>query len=475
MNHEGFAEFAARVNLLSLFDHSGRAGNSFFLTIFDQHPQVLTCHWVHYVYSYLVTEFGEASLLDSRRAHDFLVKRSYFRYVFRDLDESLARDMSKFGADPASVIDRTEARRAFAEIVLARQTISRRELVLAAYYAFARGLGRDTRPVRHVLAADAVSLRFENILAGFGGAACRAVFVDFPRAKAISLVRDPRANFASNRHQFVNSQGNMYGLRPGGFLAGLGDLYQGRLAMGQGCVYLFWLAYFASAARVMERIKSEQGGLFRTVRNEDLNTNFLPTMQGLCAWLGVDMLEEWARPDYEPTSVGRPWRGTGAYNDRYQTNRHGPLKNDPPQVAAKVTGPNVYVTRRWRSRMSPQEIGLMETLFRDELTALGYEFLRYPQAGGEDRRFRSDLLRPMLGETPRLAWVAEGLALGWREVGRRLHYALAWPVYYAAGRLALARLWRRGFFHAGGGPKGQGPAGGITTEPARAAGKGTSR
>ena len=63
-----FKNFSMQVNLLMVIDHAGRAGNGFFQTIFDSHPQVLACPWMHYVYSYLQSEYGDAEQLDTQAA-----------------------------------------------------------------------------------------------------------------------------------------------------------------------------------------------------------------------------------------------------------------------------------------------------------------------------------------------------------------------------------------------------------------------
>ena len=53
--------------------------------------------------------------------------------------------------------------------------------------------------------------------------------------------------------------------------------------------------------------------------------------------------------------LGLPWTGTGGYNNQYQRNHYGPLKNDSDDVSKNVRGPNVYVTQRWRKRLRKNE------------------------------------------------------------------------------------------------------------------------
>ncbi len=436
--------FAERVNLIGLLDPS-RAGATFFLAIFDQHPEVLTCPWIHYIYSYIITEFGEEDELDSSRAHSFMIDKSFFRFAFNDLDARLAREMSSFGNDPTAVINPKTSRLAFDKLVLDRGTITRRDLILAAYYAFAVGSGRDIEKVKYILVSDAVSLRAENPLGGFSGKAIHAMIRDFPNAKCITLVRDFRACFASARHEWVNRNENMYTLSASNYFNNLDDLCSLQLTR-HGCVYLYWLTYFIAAARTTHVLESEYIDQFITVRNEDLNTNWLPTLRSTCDWLDVSFWRGWAKRDYAPTSVGKPWRGHGAYNNRSQANLHGPLQNDPDEVSRKVTGPNIYVTQRWKSRLGNNEIKLLEILYRGEMKQLSYEFLYYAEPNYDGLKFITNLMLPFKGELPTLKWIINGRWLGPKEISQRLFYAMSFLPFYLLSRLQLLRLYVSGFF-----------------------------
>lgn len=445
MADDSLRGFIERVGALAVLDHSGRGGNGFFMTVFDRHPEVIGCHWGQYLYSYLLTEFGDDDVLDSRAALDFLVKRSPFRFVLDDLSPEHEAFIRKCGADPAVPLDRAEARRILRDFLLSTPTVSRRELVLACHYALARALGRDTSAITHILTADAVSLRNEHFTTGFSGRMVDALLRDFPQAGIVNIVRDPRAVFASNRHQFVNANGNMYGVTPATFFTRLGNVPRARQQF-EDCAYLFWLPYCAAAWAVAKDIRRRHPGQVRMLRNEDLNTRFEPTLRELCAWMGVSFWEPWAAPDYEPTSLGGSWRGAGAYNSRYQTNLGGPLKNDPQDVADRTTGPNEYVTKRWMSRLAPHEIRLVEVLFQDEMRACGYEPLTPLPRGSMTRAAAGCLTRPFLGEFPGWSWLTGGLSLGPAEVFRRVFYLAVSPLFAVAGRLALLGLVRRGFF-----------------------------
>lgn len=440
-------DFINRVNLVAALDHSGRAGNNFFLSIFDQHPEVLTCNWVHYIYSYVVAEFGDAAEIDGAKAYEFLIYKSYFRFTFQDPNPGLEAQLVRFGGNPSASIDRKRGRDLLAQFVGSKKTVKRRELILAAYFAYAVSTNRDTAAIKYILVSDAVSLREEDVLAGFGGRVMRAMYADFPQVRFVSLVRDPRANFASCRQQFVNQNGNMYGYRCGSYFAQLADLYARKLTT-EGCVYVYWLAYFASAARTIERLKKQYATNFITVRNENLNTRFVETLHAICGWLGVVFLDAWNVPNFEPTSAGKPWRGTGAYNSRYQTKIYGMLENDPPSVADKVTGPNEYVTQRWRKRLTRSEIEVIDILFEREMRELGYA----GNTAGEpdrDKRLLRNLLVPFQGELPSLAWIAKGRHISPGEVFQRIFYAFTFAPFYVLSRIVLLGLVRSGHFNRG--------------------------
>lgn len=435
-------DFLERVNIIAVLDHSGRAGNGFVLASFDQNPQVLTCHWAHYLYSYLFSEFGAEQRLDSAQAHDFILSRTKFGLVFKEMTEEGRAFVVRIGGNPDVPVDRAAGLRAFSEQVLSRPSISRRDLVLTAYYAFAVATGRNPDQTAYVLTADAVSLRDESRIRPFSGQIIREIIRDFPQAKCLSLVRDPRAVFASNRHQFVNANGNMHGLKPGCALRRMAELLRWELNT-EGCVFLHWIVYCTSAAKTIYALKNEYAANFLTLRNEDLNLRFETTLRGLCRWLDIPFWEPWADPAFAPTSLGSPWQGAGAYNSTYQQNRFGPLKNDPDSVSKRVTGPNAYVTERWKTRLSDNEIAVLEVFFRDELRDLDYT----PLHANPQQDFLASLCRPFKGELPSLAWLKEGAGLGWRELGNRLFYALAMPPYYVLARLVLLGLYRQGYFN----------------------------
>lgn len=427
----------AQVNLAAVIDSSGRGGNLFFLTLFDLHHEVACCPIVQYSYSYILSEFGDAASIDAAQAHVFLCQKSYFRLLYNDPAGDNALLFERMGGTLSAELDRSRLRQLIDAYFATRTTVSRRELIAAPLVAYALVCGVAPEKLRYVLIGDAISRRTENAQEGFSGAIIDRVVEDFPDAKIFRLVRDPRATFASPRHQFVNSLGNMYAIKPGNYWSRLLTLIGGVLTPDNGCVYLYWLLYLRQAENAVLRKETQYPERFMVVKNEDLNLRFVESMRPIHAWLGVESLDTWGSADFVPTVIGVPWEGAGAYNSRYQRATTGLLPNDPEEVSRKVTGPNEYVTRRWRTRLNRREIGLIEFLFVRDLQVYGYEFLTSNKNRFAVIAILSTLWGPFEGELPTWVWLRKGFAESWREGGVRLFYTLLFPPFYVVSRLKL--------------------------------------
>jgi hypothetical protein len=169
-------------------------------------------------------------------------------------------------------------------------------------------------------------------------------------------------------------------------------------------------------------------------------------MKVLSAAFGVTFLEAWNDPQYVPTMLGVPWRGMGAYNNRYQAPRFGPLENDSDEISRTIAGPNKFVTERWRSRLSRAEIFLIEWFLRSELRRYGYPFL---QVGQHQENVSSMIVRlalPLRGELPSVRWIVRGARLGAGELLDRIFFAIAFLPFYVGVRLAMLGLLRSPVF-----------------------------
>lgn len=431
-----------RLNLACVIDHSGRAGNAFFLTTFDQHPEILACPLLHYSYSYLISTFKQTNI-PADEARTFLKQTSYFRLLCQPQEKENKALIYRMGTDDQVTIESDKMNQLVDDYFKNKQQITRRELALLPFIFYAIAHGRNLAKFKYVLVSDAISLRDENVHTGYSGRVIDEIVSDFPQAKLIHLVRDPRATFASPRHQYVNWLGNMYALRFGNFFSRLSALWQKRLTMDNGCVYLFWLLYLAQSAKTIARKKKQYASHFITIKNEDLNTNFYPTVLSICEWMQTTLAPNWEQQPFIPTILGYPWHGTGAYNSRYQTVTDGLLKNESSQVSKTIAGPNTYVTQRWRKRLKKNEIILLESLFREELAFYKYPFL-YNRQGKTAARLA---LLPFEGELPMPGWIKQGFQTSLKEGLQRVFYGFAFVPFYISSRIVLLDyVFRKKFF-----------------------------
>jgi hypothetical protein len=434
---EHFNKFINRVRPLYLIDHAGRAGNGFFQTLFDEHPEVLSIPWIHYCTSYFISEFGDHTCVDSSQAHEFWTSKSYFRFFYYELNESDKDLVYRFGGNPESQIDRIQVREIFDQIVLSQTNISRKEIIYASFYAMAKALGRDLARINQVVLTDAISLRDESFSDGFKGRIIDLILSDDPDAVIIQLIRDPRASFASTNHQFINQLGNMYSLQIGNISSRLKELAEAKFNMSGPFVFGFLILFFVELFKCVERKKKEFPKNFLLLKNEDLNLRFVPTMELLCRNLNITFNTKWNAKGYSPTMLGSEWKGTGGYSNRYQTKHNGPLQNDPDEVSSNVVGPNEYVTKRWEKRLSKKEIYILDYFFRHEIQTYRYKFLTPDPFSKTEASVWLKMLAPLRGEVPPIQWLFSGWQQSPKEFGNRITYYILLPVFFVFARLVF--------------------------------------
>ncbi len=432
-----FKDFLKNVHPLYVIDHAGRAGNVFFQTLFDKHPEVLSIPWINYCTSYFITQFGDATKVDSRKAHDFWTQKSYFRLLYSDLNHEDYKLVHRFGGEPETIINRKMIRAIFDQLVLQKNTICRKDVIFASFFASARAFNRDISKIKYLILTDSISLRTESVFGGFSGKIIDISIEDSAEARFIHLVRDPRAGFASTNHQFVNQLGNAYALKLGNIPQRFTELLRCQFSMEGPFVFGFWILYFLKTFRSIEKKKSRNSDRFLTIRNEDLNLRFVPTIKKLTEDLEVSFIRIWENPDYCPTMLRKEWKGTGGYSNRYQTKHNGPLQNDPDEVSTNVTGPNSYVTKRWKTRLSKQEIFILEYFFREEILKYGYQFLSPNLREKTEISVWLKMLVPLRGEVPSLQWLVSGLQQSPIEFGNRVTYYLLLPIFFVFARLVF--------------------------------------
>ncbi|MBS0289688.1 MAG: sulfotransferase [Proteobacteria bacterium] len=445
-NLETIASLLNTVNLVCVIDHSGRAGNGFFLTVFDQHPTVLSCPLMHYTYSYIISAFEDKEI-PCDMARDFLLNKSYFRLLYHADDPQNLKLAHRMGMSDSAKVNSASIRTCCDLFFQSRKTVTRKDLALLPFIFYAMAHHRNLDQIKYVLVSDAISLRTESVDTGYSGKVIDVILEDFPQAKLISLVRDPRATFASPRHQFVNWLGNMYALKPGNLIARMKTLWARKLTMDNACVFLFWLLYLAQSARTMSYKIQQYQNHFISVRNEDLNLDFQNTLHKICKWLDISFDKRWDEPNYAPTILGKPWLGTGAYNNRYQTVTNGRLMNETQEVSNQIAGPNAYVTQRWQQRLNKREIRLLERLFKEELKFYQYPIMYDKENESDLKNYLCSALLPFEGELPTFGWIVRGSQDSLKECWNRVFYALTFLPFYFYTRIILGDyIFRKQFF-----------------------------
>ena len=424
------------IELVLALDHAGRAGNNFFQASFDHHEEVLGCPWVHYVNSYMITDLGECNTYNTSVAHEYWTKKSYYRFIYNDLDEEMSEHIYKYGSDPTAALDREIVRKSFDEFVLTKDEITRKELIWITYISYAFGVGKDINKVRYILVNDSVSLKYENVLSGYSGKIIDFVIKDYNEPKIVHLIRDPRAGFASTRHQFMNSVGNMYGIKIGNYWNRYLRILKLDYDWDSVFVFAFWLMYFSQTFRASQLKKNKYNSLFVELKIENLNIDYYGTLLSLCEWLDVQPYDGWKKQPYKLTMLNKPWKGISAYDSAYQPFLYGPLQNDPEKSVGSAS-PNISITRSWKKRLWRNELFIIEYLMRDELSQFGYDFLEFSYTRDTAKSFIWNWIKPFRGELPTISWIFIGRKIGLLEFTNRLFYTLSFPLFYVFGRLTF--------------------------------------
>lgn len=447
---------------LIVLDH-GRAGNDFFKCLFDQHPEVLVIPHVGYFPARLTKMFGDRQEVSAEEAFDFLMDRTDFRYVAQDMSDEVAQEYIRLGNDPGFSIDRPLARKVLGELLETGSYFCKADIVAAMHAAYAIATGRDVSRVKYILMNDSpVHYRMHQTLAiEQAYESHRGDFGDFV---FIHLVRDPRAVFASLRHQFVKQNNGMYPFALRSLLSAFKSIFFGS---GAWCVFLSILEYTTVGSRQLFEWRDRSQTGFYVVRNEDLNLRFIPTMKKLRENIGIEWLEQWSDPSYVPTSGGEVWRGVGAYNNTYQEmteqksrklnlqgdrpETHGYrfnvdrfFQNDPENISSSLSGPNRYVTERWKTRLTHNEIPFLEAVYYEEMVELDYQTM-YVQAKGISRlRGLVGCLFPLSGELFSYSWILGQIKSGFRPSARLALELFLLAIYFFCSRLTLLRLYFTG-------------------------------
>ncbi|WP_417613192.1 hypothetical protein [Owenweeksia hongkongensis] len=440
-NWDELEGYESRVNLVLVLDHGGRAGSNFFQCLFDNHPSFVVSPLIHYVYSYWIRVFGDKNVVDTKDAHRFVSVSSYSRLLYQEPFGDIGKLIYKIGGDPEAPFDRAKFRSLIDTVFARKETVTRREVILWTYAAYAIVRGFSLNDIKLIGINDAVSLASENMLDGFSACITDHAADDFPELINLALVRDPRAQFASTRHQMVNEFGNNYMISFGNWWNSFSKLWKNNISLEHGPAHFCSVYQYAAFIALMRKWKENRGHWY-FIRNEDINTNFVPTILSLCDLLGIQPDSAWlSGENYTVTMLGRPWAGTGAYSSRYQEVVNGPIQNDSDAISAKAVGPNRYVTERWKSRIPAREKLLLDCLFYEEISAFGYSFsfalIKQPK-----KLPTSSIWAPYPGEVPEITWL-----LTPTKILERFFYLISFMPFYCLARVRMKKLYEQdGFF-----------------------------
>lgn len=448
---------------LIVFDH-GRAGNFFFARIFDQHPEVLVIPHVGYFPFHLTRVFGDRQKISGSDAVEFLMKNTDFRYVAMDMSEDVATEHRRLGDDPGFPINRRLVREVLGQLLENGTYVTKGHVVAAMHAAYAMGMGRDVSRVKYVLMNDQ-PLHYQTHLDVSIEEAHEKIPNDLCGSVFIHLVKDPRANFASLRHQAVRENNGMYPFFLRGILSACRSVLYGS---GAWCVFILIPEYTTRGSRELFEWRMRSKMDFLLVRNEDVNLCFVPTMKRVAERLGIQWFDEWSNPNYVPTSGGLPYKGASAYNNTYQQLReekikrnfgtggthtvHGyrfrtdsGLSNESAEISASIVAPNRHVTERWKTRLTRHEIAFLEAIYYDELNDLGYETMYVSGTIISKLKGLLNVFYPLSGELLSGSWILSRLRhggiMGFVFVVFELFLL---SIYYGCSRLALLRLYLSG-------------------------------
>ena len=392
------------------------------MRLFDQHPNVLVIPQVGYLPFHLAKLYNSKNKIDWEIAYHYIMDKTDVKFIFSEINNDIANEFIRLGDSPNFPINRQLSRKVFREMLSKIGKVTKKELIVSLHTAYAIGLNRDISEVKYLLMNDQplhykMNLK-SSIKSNYNNDET------YRKAKFIHLVRDPRASFASLRQQLIRQWNGMYQFSLKGLIKALTGLFIGKT---NWCLFIHILDYTTSGSRELYKWRKISNNFF-VIRNEDINLDFIPTMSNLTHTLGIDFYEKWRQPDYAPTSGGEIWKGVGAYNNTYlrmtQDKQKGIvndvkiddktqyrfkidqiLRNDKKEISESITGPNRYVTERWKTRLTKHEIAFLEIIYWHDLADYNYETIYVNNNVFSKIRHFFHIIYPLSGELFSISWL----------------------------------------------------------------------
>ena len=300
-----------------------RSGTTMMQTILNRHPAVALAPETHY-FDDLRPRVGGGPLA-AMRPEDRDRCLDYFRAL-------ASRPYGK-GGDPArSPLSRAE--------LLARAE-ARGGTADAAFEVFCRMRGARDRAAEAAIWGEKTPRHVFRLA---------EIFATYPQARALAMIRDPRAAVVSYRDwQYRGGYGGLE-TKPGFQAALEADYDRARLSYHIVLSTLMWRATVNTAYDATARFGPER---VRLLRYEDFVANPEVELAGLCAWIGLEA-------DLAMLKV--------------------PLHNSSAAGFAPGAGVSADPTGRWRDKLDPHETGIIQRVAGRTLARVGYAPV--PAAGG---------------------------------------------------------------------------------------------
>lgn len=426
--YKDFRSFKKRIKILFLLDHGGRGGSNFFQCLFDNHENIIVCPLVHYVYSNWTRFLGKKTSVSIRKFYDYLEKNSYFKYIYNDLNDSSRSFIKKIGGDTSIDFPSKNFRNFIEYANKNSKTISRSDAIKQLYFFYAVCINKNTEKLNYILCIDSVSLREERLFDSFDLSILDLVKKDFIDFYIISIQRDPRAQFASTRHQLISQMINNYDYKISSFFHKFFNLLLKKYkSFDAPANFFIFYQYIAFYSLLKKYENSNDKWIF--IKNEDLNINFLETIKKFCKKININFCQDWDSSNYKIKMMGKEWNGTGAYNSNYNPNKSKILSNELKKQGQDYSSPNKHVTQRWKYLLPWTEKLFLTNFFYTELKISNYELYNSRKI---DFIF---LIFPFLGEIPRISWfIKKSENIGFID---KLFYLLTFPLFFFVSRIKI--------------------------------------
>jgi hypothetical protein len=289
----------------------GHCGIDWLHSLFDSHPQILIMPAFSFYRSWNAIGCERIGTVEAMAA----AWREYIEH-----HPGMQVDRRKLFYDDAT------AARFFSRLPhsLEKHGLTRPGVFMAIHDAYAHAMQIDVSRLRVIVAQEHLTFPF------------RSAIHDFPQARIIHIVRDPRAAMAGSfRHQGKSR----------GYL----------LDFDFNLVTEMWL----NGIVMWKQCKRDLPDRYRNVRNEDLHADLEGEMRGLAQWLGVDFSPVLLRSTFS----SRDWAGESAWMT---------ADNKYPEEYDVFYAPE-NVRQRWLAELDSREIAMAEFLTRDVMREFRYD------------------------------------------------------------------------------------------------------